>query len=777
MPLVSPPRRRFRLGMRLLTAFVVVVGAALALVITVVDARHHRVMVDLHRDKGLALGRSVAAASANSLLSYNYVALQQLSQRIVHEEGLAYVIILDKEGKVAGYSGRPDWQGRELTDTVSQRACDASKVLVQEAQNESLGEYPGLDITVPVYVEGSPQRWGQVRVGLSLDRLHAVRGETQRWVLGLGVVVLGLAALVAQLLARRVTQPLRQLVEATAEIARGNFDHRVAIRTGDEIEDLSDRFDRMADEVRERQNEVEQANEELAVLNQRLEEKVDERTRELVEAEQKYRILVESSPNPICIVQNSRLDFFNRAFAETFGYRAEELEEPGFDPAVLLDPEESPNPFTTGGLREGDEYSGEVVGLHRDGGRITLDMRSTAIAYRGDLALEAILVDVTEHRQLHEQAVAYERLRALGEMAGGVAHDFNNVLGAILGRAQLLRRLTGDRRLHDGLGIIEKAAQDGAETVKRIQDFTRVRKERDFAPVDLNGILGDVIEMTRVRWSDGARREGKRVEVRRELTDPLPRVAGHISELREVFTNLLINAVDAIPGEGTLTVRTGHDEDIVWVEVEDTGAGMSPEVQRRLFDPFYTTKGAEGTGLGMSIVYGIVERHDATIDVTSAEDEGTCFRLEFAVDRSSDLPQEETWTDSPEPAEGGRVLVVDDEQEIRALIREILIEAGYEVQVAEDGEDAIRRLEAEPFDLVFTDLGMPGVSGWEVARCANELDDPPGVILVTGWGATLEDHEVVRNGVDLVLKKPFPMLEILRAAAETARLREIRRSA
>jgi CheY-like chemotaxis protein len=391
------------------------------------------------------------------------------------------------------------------------------------------------------------------------------------------------------------------------------------------------------------------------------------------------------------------------------------------------------------------------------------------ISFEGAPALEAILVDVTERRKIQDQMVAYERLRALGEMAGGVAHDFNNVLGAILARAQMLQRYSPDEKIMRGLQIIEKAAKDGAETVKRIQNFTRVRTEQDFAPLRLNPVLEDVLEMTRGRWEDEAHRQGKAIQVVRELGE-VPLVKGNISELRETFTNFIFNAVDAIPRAGTITVKTWTESDRVVVTFSDTGEGMSPEVQRKLFDPFFTTKGAGGTGLGLSVAYGIARRHGASIDVRSERGKGTTFRLEFPALRAKDAAADEVPAGIPPAAPSSvgteRVLVVDDQNEIRDLVRDVLQGAGYVVTMARDGAEALERIQAQAFDLVITDLGMPGISGWEVARESRRMRPEVRIILLTGWAATLDLKDIEKNGVNRTLKKPFEMDGLLRTVRD-----------
>ncbi|HET9234183.1 MAG TPA: response regulator, partial [Candidatus Eisenbacteria bacterium] len=238
------------------------------------------------------------------------------------------------------------------------------------------------------------------------------------------------------------------------------------------------------------------------------------------------------------------------------------------------------------------------------------------------------------------------------------------------------------------------------------------------------------------------------------------------SELREVFTNLLLNAVDAIRGEGSITVRTWPEDGSAVVMVRDTGEGMTPEVRRRLFDPFFTTKGTQGTGLGMSVAYGIARRHGAEVNVESEVGVGTVFRLNFPALEDESPPPEPRVRANVLLQGTERVLVVDDQTEILNLLEDVLRASGYEVAKAQSGADALTVLREQSFDLVITDLGMPGMSGWELARQTRSLFQDMRVLLLTGWAATLDPEEIQRNGVNATLKKPFEMDELLRVVRD-----------
>jgi signal transduction histidine kinase/ActR/RegA family two-component response regulator len=366
-----------------------------------------------------------------------------------------------------------------------------------------------------------------------------------------------------------------------------------------------------------------------------------------------------------------------------------------------------------------------------------------------------------------DQLVRTEKLRALGEMASGVAHDFNNVLAAILGRAQLLQRYVQDAKLAGWLQVIERSALDGAQTVRRLQEFARVRRDQPFGPVDLNAVIRDALEMTQSRWREDALRQGIIIDARTS-TAPLATVSGDPAELREALTNLILNAVDAMPRGGTIKVSTAVAGDSVELTVSDTGVGIPAALREKIFDPFFTTKGPEGTGLGLSMTYGILSRHGARIGVDSEEGQGSTFRITF--------PRGEPLVTSPVAAfpeppavDSLRCLVVDDERAVASVLGDVLEASGHRVVVLTDGAEAIARVRREPFDVVFTDLAMPRVSGWDVAHAVKAAAPGLPVFLVTGFGVELSAAERAAHGVEAVFSKPLRIEDITRAVARVSR--------
>ena len=323
-----------------------------------------------------------------------------------------------------------------------------------------------------------------------------------------------------------------------------------------------------------------------------------------------------------------------------------------------------------------------------------------------------------------------------------------------------------DPKLRRWCEVIERSALDGAQTVRRLQEFTRIRRDEPFVAVDVNRIVGEALEITQSRWRDEAMSRGVAVEVRTSLGD-VPPISGDPVELREALTNLVLNAVDAMPDGGVLTLRTKLIDDLVELTIVDTGVGMSEDVRERIFDPFFTTKGAQGTGLGLSITYGILMRHHAQVAVESAPGQGTTFRLSFACG-TADEPVETV--SAPAPATPGRLrcLVVDDEEAVGAVLGDVLESSGHNVVVLTSPVEAVDRVGRETFDVVFTDLAMPALSGWQVARAVKTASPVTPVFLVTGFGVELSAEERIAHGVDLVLAKPLNIQSILDAVATVA---------
>jgi signal transduction histidine kinase len=364
-----------------------------------------------------------------------------------------------------------------------------------------------------------------------------------------------------------------------------------------------------------------------------------------------------------------------------------------------------------------------------------------------------------ELAETQAQLVRGETLRAMGELASGVAHHLNNLLAVVLGRLQLALSRNTTPELARHLELAERAALDSAEVVRRMRGFSRGQAVPNLESLDLNRLAEEIVEFTRPRWQDEARMRG--IEIAVELhTSAVPLIAGETAALREVLMNLILNAIDALPAGGTISLRTWATSDMVFCEVADDGVGMSAEVQRRALEPFFTTKGYQSTGLGLSVNYGILRRHGGDLSIDSAEGRGTrvTFRLPLAP-----LPLPAAPPAPAGPIPPLKILVIDDETAVRRVVADMLAGQGHKVFQAADGREGLDCLEREPVDLILTDLGMPGMTGWDVARAAKARWPSLPVGLITGWGEEPMSKPEERATADFVLAKPITV-ERLRAA-------------
>lgn len=368
---------------------------------------------------------------------------------------------------------------------------------------------------------------------------------------------------------------------------------------------------------------------------------------------------------------------------------------------------------------------------------------------------------LTDLKTAQQQLVQRERLAALGTMAGGIAHDFNNALTMIIGFGEILLRGSEKGLTKEAarapLRAILTAAEDAAHIVHRLREFhSPDRTDEQRVPVNLSTLAEQALTLTKPRWSGNS--GACRVEVQRELGN-VPEIAGSPAELREVLTNLIFNAVDAMPNGGTLTFKSWATNDAVVLQISDTGTGMTEEVRRRCLEPFFTTKGARGTGLGLAMVFGIIDRHEAAMEIDSELGKGTTFTLRFPRKLA---PVEH------EPGSDGKfdrllhVLIADDQPFICDVVAEYLKQDGHTAEAASDGRQALTMFRAGRFDLVITDQAMPEMDGHDVAREIKKLSPETPVVLLTGFGDT---PETSTGGADFVLAKPMSHIDVRRAVA------------
>ncbi len=470
----------------------------------------------------------------------------------------------------------------------------------------------------------------------------------------------------------------------------------------------------------------------------------------------------------ITVTAEDRIGGWNPAAERTFGIAAEQaigrritelLPEPEYMAARRR--------LADGAEREAFEVARQFGGSRM----LTLAVTLSGLRKRPGAPLDgliAIVRDITTEREVEGQLHQAEKLTALGQLAGGIAHDFNNLLQAILGYAQLMKQNPENKDLIErSLTVVESAAMDGSETVRRIQQFARLRPDEQFVQVEINQIVQDAVAITRPRWEENIARESRALEMRLDLqADAL--MQGRPAALSELLTNLILNAMDAMPSGGTLTIATRHVPGReVQVTVSDTGVGMPETIRQRIFEPFYSTKGDSGSGLGLSMAYSIVRRHGGQIHVDSEPGAGTTFTLTFPISLET-----EPSPAPPATAEGRRqfkVLVVDDNPQVLATLAEMMRRVGHTVTPAITARGALQDYRPGNVDVVVTNIGMTEMNGWQFAERLRALDARVPLLFITGWGLREEDHARLAGlGVRRCLYKPVRPEDLDAALQEAA---------
>ena len=358
-----------------------------------------------------------------------------------------------------------------------------------------------------------------------------------------------------------------------------------------------------------------------------------------------------------------------------------------------------------------------------------------------------------ERKQVEQRMIHLERMRALGEMGQGIAHNFNNLLVGVLGYAQVIQLIASDPEITDPADRIVASALRAKDLVSRLNRSLR-GEGAEVGPLKVNRVVQEAAEAARPRWKDGPEASGVSIELLTDL-ETVPSAGGTEGGLHEVVIDLLFNAVDALPEGGTIEVATKAVGEEVWLEVRDTGVGMDEDTKKQMFDPFFTSKADVGSGLGLSAVHGIVTRWGGSIDVETAPGKGSTFTVRLPVWTGPKAVEEKVVPKAPRKR-GRKVLTVDDELEVRYLVRTLLSE-DHTVEEASDGKEALERFRPGQYDVVLIDLGMPGMPGDELAREIREVDPKVATVLVTGW--ELEKGDERAEALDFQLRKPFHPLQ------------------
>jgi signal transduction histidine kinase/ActR/RegA family two-component response regulator len=619
-----------------------------------------------------------------------------------------------------------------------------------------------------------------------------------------------MAAAASFLLSLAITRPVQALVGGVRRVAQGDLDVRFQVAGQDELAQLAGAFDDMVGRLRQSRDEMQRLLEEarqsaqrehlLRVIAQQINQRLDVQSSLTMFIQSVGDVLpdmqlavfrLHPETQVFQLLERDRPQNNGGGAVAAWPTRLPALQDAGVQerlarhelvylPAWPLPAEDETRTAAATGsaclapLWAEQRLLGVIAGVRTRPDGFRSDERDFLQALADHFAIALVNAQVHEElcktyqnlRDNQRQIIQSERLRALGQMASGIAHDFNNHLTGVLAFLEIsLDREELDEELRSWLEMSRDSAVAAGEVVKLLRSFYRRDGNDALAPVDLNKLASETISLTRPRWFDMARRNGLAVEVREELAN-VGYALGNAAELRDALTNLLFNAVDAMPQGGVITVRTRRDGNEVILEVEDTGTGMTDEVRERCLEPFYTTKGTHGTGLGLSMVHGIVERNRGRMTIDSQLGRGTTIAVHL-------VPTEVHSESGAAPDDRGqnrrkRILCVDDDVRVLKSLEGMLRQLGHEVATTTSGADAIDRVKSQDYDVLITDLGMPNIDGREVARTAKRHSPHTGVLLFTGWADRLAIEGDLPDGVDQVLGKPIGKQKLQEAILQVA---------
>jgi two-component system sensor histidine kinase AtoS len=596
-----------RLQTRLILYSTLLIVLIMALVFLLVEKRQSEIIQEEAKKRGMAIAQNLASISTNALLTYNYVVLEQNAERVALEEDILYIIIHDKENKVAAYSQHGEKQGMVLTDEVSQKAVRTKEPLIQSTHSGVKGA-PLLDISIPVYIKESEEKWGTVRIGLSLERMREQISKTRLNLLLLGLFTIVLGNLGSIFFARRITKPISKLVGTTISAAQGDLHQVIDIRTGDEIEELGRNFNFMMEQIRLHRNELE------------------DRLREITSLKAYTDHVLASMTNGLMTIDLEKIVTVNEMAERIIGRGKEGIA--GFSMEQVFGEQHPLYKILMETLTQEKGISHIEVELKRDGESLWL-IAGTSLLIGGEgktIGALVIFQDITQIKTLEEKLRQADRLAALGTLSAGLAHEIKNPLSAIKTFVQLLPQKIGNPSFMEKFNITVPREVDRINHL--VEDLLELTRKRVRSLVDLkvDSLIHQVIDL------HGEELKRRQIAFQDHLNKTILPVHGDAETLYRAFSNLIINAIQAMPNGGTLSISSKLDSSSSSLEItfRDTGIGMDETTAKNIFNPFFTTKD-KGVGLGLALTRKIIEDHRGTIEVVSEKGIGTTFTVLLPV--------------------------------------------------------------------------------------------------------------------------------------------------
>ncbi|GAB6145050.1 sensor histidine kinase [Desulfocicer niacini] len=557
------------------------------------------------KTQGLSIARNLAAVVRDDLMTYNYIALEKAANRAADNPDVLYVVIHDKEGKVAGFSKRPDLQNRSLTDEMSRIALKAETAQTNETISGPK-DTPAMNISFPVILGDSRMRWGTIRVSLSLAPMNQQIHQTRWIIMGLGFIALFIGVFIANLAAGRITDPLQTLVDMTVEASRGNLEQNFHIQTGDEIEILASNFSTMIREIVSHKEALENRLNEIRQLQQYSEKVLDTMGDGLLSVTQK-RIVGQLNPAARMILDIPR-----------------DVDTRGCHISKVLNEHPLLNDLMLQILENSDVDTQQEITIYRNGDPRVILMGFGVLAEQGNRDIEVIfnLHDITELKQLESRMQKAQRLADIGIIAAGLAHEIRNPLSAIKTFSGLLPQKVNKP------GFLEKFQRTVPREINRLNGLVEELLELartpkyNFTILEVAGLLENTLELMEAEF------DACSITCSRKFSPDSGKIRADADQMAKVFHNLIRNAMQVMPDGGTLTVAASCKNARITIAIGDTGPGMSQETLNTIFTPFFTTK-HKGTGLGLAITQKVITEHGGEIRATSTLNQGSCFTMDF----------------------------------------------------------------------------------------------------------------------------------------------------
>jgi len=604
---------RYRFIMMSAVMLIVLLGA-LAVLISIFQSRTIRQQLE---DRGISIAQSLSAASIADFLTYNYVALERSANQAAMDPDIRVVIFHDKEGRVAGFSDRPDLQNTFLTDDLSHNALTTSQPLIQPITREA-GMYAGIDIAFPVIPQGADIRWGTIRVQLSLESMYNQVAQIQLIILAVGFIALAIGTLASIWAAQRITEPLNNLMIGTQSAAAGNLEQDFRVHTGDEVEVLAANFNTMIGEIVAHRTQLELQLLEIKRLQYYTE-----------------RLLTTMSDGLLSVTMSGQLSTINPSAQQLLEVVSPDTKDVPVSRSLKCYPELLSYIETSLAGPE-DRHPRELL-FEKNGITYTLLVSSSVLRDRSKQATEIILNlhDITALKKMEASVRQAERLAGLGTLAAGMAHEIRNPLSSIQTFVQLLpRKIERPDFLDKFNRTVPRELKRINQLVEDLLDLARVPKYT-FRAIQIQSLISQTLETL------GEELQAGNIEPQFNISADLPTVRADSNQLAKAFHNLVRNAIQAMPGGGKLSIdahmekRNIHldstsDHSAIALVFQDSGEGIPEEDLKNIFNPFYTTK-IKGTGLGLSITHKVISEHGGTITVTCPPEGGTQFVIHLPV--------------------------------------------------------------------------------------------------------------------------------------------------